>query len=111
MKGMRDIFALSVQRVNGVTEAVGTDTVGTEPIVIYVGDQQRPFPLEALRLGQQRAVLGNEAMPAEDHIGRRFPHAARSIGIGRHAPARLIEHELPAITRLANHLIAGRQVQ
>ena len=73
-------------------------------------DQQRVVALEARRLGQQRAVLGDQAMAAEDDVGRRFADAAGGVDVGGDAAARLVDDELAAIGGLADDLVAGRQV-
>ena len=97
-----------VQR--GVAEAVGADAVGAQAVEVDVGDQQRVVALEALRLGQQRAVLGDEAVAAEDDVGGRFPDAAGGVDVGGDAAAGLVDDELPAVGGLADDLVAGRQV-
>ena len=62
------------------------------------------------RLGEQRAVLGDEAVAAEDEVGGRFADAARGVDVAGDAAARLRRDELPAVAGLADHLVAGRQV-
>ena len=63
------------------------------------------------RLRDQPAVLGDQAMTAEDQVSRRFRRPGASIRVGGDAPARLSHHQLGPILALANGFIAGRQVE
>ena len=55
-----------------VAEAVGLLPVVAQAVEVDVGAQQTFVALEARRLGQQRAVLGDQAVAAEDDVGGRF---------------------------------------
>ncbi len=63
------------------------------------------------RLRGQPAILGDQAMTAEDEVGRRFRRPRTRVSIGRDAPARLPGHQLGPILALADRFIAGRQVE
>ena len=62
-----------------VAKAVRARPVAVESFDVDVGDQQRFVALKARRFRQQGAVLGDQAMAAEDEVGRRFVNAATSV--------------------------------
>ena len=66
---------------------------------------------DAGRLGEELAVLGNQAVAAEDQVGRRFRRPRAGVGVGRDAAARLADHQVGAILALADGLVAGRRVE
>ena len=93
----------------GIAEAVGAQAVDAQAVEVDVGDQQRVVAPKALRLGQERAVLGDQAVAAEDDIGGRFLDAAGGVDVGGHAAAGLVDDELPAIAALPmTSLLADR---
>ena len=63
------------------------------------------------RLGQQPAVLGDQAMAAENDVGRRFGRPAAGHRIGGDRTARLAHDEIGAVLALADRLVAGRKVE
>ena len=65
---------------------------------------------ERQRLAQQGAVLGNQIVRGEYHVGGAFPVAGIGVEIPAQQPGTLPADQLPAIVRLADGLIAGRQV-
>ena len=81
-----------------------------KPIQVDVGNREVSVPPEPPGLGQDAAVLGDEAVPAEHDVGRRFARPARRIDVPAEAPAGRIRHKLSAVRRLANGLVAGAQV-
>ena len=86
--GTRGKSTLHAEVKLGVAEAVGAQAVGAQAIQIDVGDQQVIVPLETARLGQENAVLGDQAMAAEDHVGGRFPDAAGGVDDRRRCSGR-----------------------
>ena len=60
---------------------------------------------------QQPAVLGDQAVAAEDQVGRRLRRPRAGVGVGRDAAARLADHQVGPILALADRLVAGREVQ
>ena len=71
----------------------------------------RPAVPHAGRLGQQAAVLGDQAVAAEDQVGGRLRRPAPRVGVGRDATARLADHQAGPVRALADRLVAGRQVE
>ena len=63
------------------------------------------------RLREQPAVLGDQAVTAEDQVGRRFRRARAGVCVGRDASARLADHQVGAVLALADGLVAGREVE
>ena len=80
-----------------------------EALHVHVAD--RHLVPEALRLGQDRAVLRDEVMAGKDHVLRGLPAARVRIGVGAQEPAALALHEAAAVGRLADDLVAGREVE
>src|SRR5207253_2840891 len=72
-------FQALVQRAGA--EAVRPQTIHTETVQIDIGSQQAIVALEAPRLGEQGAVLGNQTVTAEDDVGCRFADAGRGIDV------------------------------
>ena len=58
---------------------------------VDVGHDQLGLALETFPLRNQGAVLGDQAMAAEHHIGGGFPDAARGVDICGDAAARLVD--------------------
>ena len=63
------------------------------------------------RFRDQPAVLGDQAMTAENQVSRRFRRPGARIRVGGDAPARLPHHQLGPVLALADGFIAGRQVE
>ena len=57
----------------------------------------------------QRALLGDQAMPAKDQIGGRFAWPGAGVDVPGQAAARLRDDELPAVFCLADDFIAGAE--
>src|SRR5208283_2367802 len=66
------------QRMPGLAEAIGAQPIDLEPVEIDIDDPQDILSLEPRRVIEDGAVLGDQAMAAEDDIRRRFMDAARS---------------------------------
>src|SRR5262245_24785756 len=99
----REVAFLTASR-QGVVECARPQAVNQQTVDIDIGDEQLLLAVEPLRLRQDVAVLRDQAMPAEDHVGGRFVDSTRRIDIARHAAARLVADQLPAVSRLANDL-------
>ena len=63
------------------------------------------------RFSQQAAVLGDQAVAAEDDIGGRFRRAGPGHGVGCDGAAGLTHDEIGTIAALADGLVAGRDVE
>ena len=64
-----------------------------------------------LALPQQRAVLGDEVVPGEHHVRGGLPRAPVGIDIGAQQVAGPHLHQVPAVLRLANDLVAAGGVR
>ena len=64
----------------------------------------------AFRLLQDRAVLRDDVVAAEDHIRRGLPLACIGVDIARDQTRRLAGDQLPPVGVLADGLVAGRTV-
>ncbi|MEZ6075478.1 MAG: hypothetical protein R3C56_07345 [Pirellulaceae bacterium] len=75
--------------------ASGDLAVVGESLQVDVGGSRRVFDpaaalqADALGLGQQRTIFGDQAMATEDDVGGRFARPGTGVGVGRKAPARL----------------------
>ena len=61
-------------------------------------------------LGQNRAVFGDEIVAGEYQVGGGFAISGAGVEVCRREPSRLSRHQLAAVGRLAEHLVAGREV-
>ncbi len=78
---------------------------------VHVAHQELAFRGESLRLAEDRAVLGDERVPAEDDVLRGFARAAGRVDVGADAAGGLLRHERPPVVRLADQLVRRRQVE
>ena len=105
------------QRRQAIVETGHDAAVGPQPGDVDVPGDPVRLAADRLavadpgRLGQQDAVLGDQAMAAEDHVGRRLGRAAARHRVGGDASARLADDQLGAIPALADRLVARRDVQ
>ena len=66
---------------------------------------------QRILLRQQMAILRDQAMPAEDQVGRRFGGAGAGVGVGGDAAGGLRLDEALAVRPFADELVARLQVQ
>src|SRR5260370_34529023 len=62
-------------------EAIGPLPLHAQAFQIEIGDEKVLFSLEAIRFRQDRAVLRDQAVPAESQVRGRFVNPARNIDI------------------------------
>ena len=87
--------------VHGVGERGLARALDAQALDVDVGRDELPVAAEALALGQQHAVLGDQQVPAEDQVGRRLVDSGVGVGVGRERAARLLAHQLAAVLCLA----------
>ncbi len=108
--------AEGAERREAVVEAGHHPAVGAQPGDVHVpGDgvrvaADRMAVADPGRLRQQHAVLGDQAMAAEDDVRRGLGRPAAGHRIRRDAPARLADHQVGAVPALADRLVARREV-
>ncbi len=78
---------------------------------VDVGHDQLAVPPEALPLGEQHAVLGDQQVAAEDEVGRGLVDARVGVDVGGERAARLLAHQLAAVLGLGHEVVRGRGVQ
>ncbi len=78
---------------------------------VHVGHDQLALPAEALPLGEENAVLGDQQVAAEDEVGRGLVDAGVGEDVGGEGAAGLLAHELPAVLGLGHEVVRGRGVQ
>jgi hypothetical protein len=82
-----------------------------EPFEVDLGGDDLGVLVEALRLGQHVAVLGDQGVAVPGEVGGGLAGAGRRVQVRRQAPRRLHRHELAAIAGLADRERGGREVQ
>jgi hypothetical protein len=82
-----------------------------DPVEVEIGDRRRAGELEPSAFGDDRAVLGDQGVAAEDDVLRRLHRSARDVHIGRVEPARLLLDQLPAVVGLGHPVVARREVE
>ncbi len=71
----------------GVAKTFDADEIGSEAVMVHVGDELHVVAMVARRFPQQRAVFRDQAMAAEHNVGSRFPDSARGVNVSGHTPA------------------------
>jgi len=107
----RDATVRCLELVDAVGEGRLAVTIDQQPLGVDVGYDQLAVTPKALTLDDQRAVLGDQQVPAEHHVGGRLVDA----GVGQHvrgegAP-RLLPHQLASVLGLADAVGGGRGVE
>ena len=74
-------------------------------------DDELAVAAEALALGEEDAVLGDQQVAAEDEVGRRLVDAGVGVDVGGERAARLLAHQLAAVLGLGHEVVRGRGVQ
>ena len=82
-----------------------------QPLHVHVGHDHLAVPAEALALGEQDAVLGDQQVAAEDEVGRGLVDAGVGVDVGGERAARLLAHQLAAVLGLGHEVVRGRGVQ
>ena len=73
----------------GVAKAAHRHPFPLQPFEIHVRHNERLFPTKALRLAKQDAVLGNQTVPAKNHISSRFAGITGTVHVGGKAASGL----------------------
>ena len=103
--------------LHAVVEARRRSALGLKPLDIDIlrdeagPPDDRAAVADPARLLEQLAVLGDQAMPAEDQVGCRFRRPRAGIGIRGDATAGLAHHEVGPVAALADRLVARREVE
>ena len=78
---------------------------------VHVRHRQLRRAHEAPPLREQRAVLGDEGMSAEDEVRRRLAHPGPRVDVGREAAGGLPEDERTAVFGFSHEFVRPAQVQ
>ena len=81
-----------------------------EPLHVDLGNRQRSVR-KRLVFRQDRPVFRDQMVPREDHVLRRFRRRRAAVDIAAGQPRRRCADQHPAVIRLADHLVGGREVQ
>ena len=81
-----------------------------EPLHVDLGDCQGSTR-KRLIFCKNRPVFRNQMVPREDHVLRRFRRRRAAVDIAAGQPRRRCADQHPAVIRLADHLVGGREVQ
>ena len=101
----------SLLALRRVAEGVLAHPLLRQPLEIDFRRDQLRLILEALRLGDDIAVLGDQRVPIPRQVGGRFADARGRICVRRQASRRLAGDERAAVVGLANRDVRRRQVQ
>ena len=102
---------LVAERGRRIHEARRLGPLEREVLEIHVHDQQLPLGVEAVRLGEQRAVLGGERVAAEHRVLRRLADAGRGVDVRADRAGRLLRDEGAPVVGLSHQVVRRRQVQ
>ena len=97
--------------VDGIGKGGLARALDAQPLHVHVGHHELAVPAEALPLGEQDAVLGDQEVAAEDEVGRGLVDAGVGVDVGGERPARLLAHQLAAVLGLGHEVVRGRGVQ
>ncbi len=104
---LRHLAGMAAHRI---AERRHVHALAREPLQIDVGEDHVRIVGEALRFGQQFAVLVDQRLAIPGEVGGRFALAGRAVQIGGQATGRLLRHQLMAVAGLADHDIGRRQI-
>ena len=94
-----------------VAERVLPHPLLRQPLEIDFRADQLRLILEALRLGQDVAVLGDQRVAVPREIGGRFADAGRRVRVRREASRRLARDQRAPVVGLADRDVRRRQIQ
>ncbi len=89
----------------------GAAACGGEEFEVHVGRHELFFGGKALRLAQDRAVLGHEGLAREHQVGGRLARAGRAVDVGRHRAGRLLRYQAAHVGVLPGRLGRCREVE
>ena len=99
------------EAVGGVGERRLAHPLDEEPLRVDVGHQELVVAPEALSFREDRSVLRDEEVSAEDRVGGGFVDARVGEHVGGDRAARLLLHELAPVLRLSDVVDRGGSVQ
>ena len=97
--------------MDGVGERGLPRALDAQALDVHVDHDQLAVAPEALPLGEQDAVLGDQQVAAEDEVGRRLVDAGVGVDVGGERAAGLLAHQLAAVLGLGDEVVRGRGVQ
>ena len=97
-------------RLDRVAERVLPHALARDALEVDVGGDEVRAVDEALRLGEQVAVLVDQRLAVPAEVGGRFAEPGRRVQVGREAARRLQADEPVPVVRLADRDVRGRQV-
>ncbi len=97
--------------LNGVAEGRLAHALLDEPLQVDLGAEHGGLVGEALGLGEQHAVLGDERVAVPGEVGGGLAGAGGRVEVGGEAAGRLAHDELAAVVGLAHGDVRGRQVE
>ena len=97
--------------MRGVAERVLTHPLLRQPLEIDFRAHHLRLILEALGLGDDIAVLGDQRVPVPREVGGRFADARRRVRVRREASRGLARDQRAAVVGLANRDVRRRQIQ
>ncbi len=91
-------------------ECVVLQPLMDQPLHVNVADGHLRIESEPLRLGQHRAVLGDQRVPGPHQIGRGLARPGPGVEIGCQTARRLLAHQVAPVVHLPQQFVAGRPV-
>ena len=111
LAGQRELDDAVVSSGGPGGEGVVPDSLVHHALDVYVADDHLGVEVEALRLGQDDAILRDQRVPGPHQIGGRFAGTGPRVEVGCEATRRLLAHQVAAIFDLTQQFVAGRAIE